>query len=819
MKRNILIFLLILVSCWVNSQQLFWFSHSSPASYVVIGNVVENLNVNYTAGGSVDVYEYYTDLGAFRNNVISANNIDHHIVLLGSEASTAYDNDLDGIQVTGNKLTWTGTFSTTEGNEGILVGYNKNANIRYNYIKDCPYGTPVKSSGMVYTSGGVAYNIYNGRFRVGTGAKGVQNVNFFNNTFYCTSSTSDNVVGLIYINSNFEDAVPPPSSGCVVKNNIFYTKHQIPNIWIDGPSMTGFVCDYNIYYCEDGAPIFNANGTEYTFTQWQALGYDTHSIVVNPNFVDFTSLIPSSALGYGTNLGTTWSQGLSTSAVWGSGSPTLISQTSVWQVGAYVVSGTTNYLTVNPTSSNVAYTSGTVSINVSSNTSWTASLDFGGASSWATITSGSSGVSNGTIVVSYNSNNTGTSRTLTVNVAATGLTTQTSSIIQASTTSYTADYYVATTGNDNNPGTISSPFATLDKAYSVMTAGQLCYVRGGIYNLTSTLNFTGRNGTSVSNRIKIWNYPGETPILDLNGINSASQDHGIYVTANYFHFKGFEVRNYNQDGSNYIATIFLDGAKYSKFENLKIHDCGGAGFYFEHDCNQDTLMNTDTYNNYDPNTVSPGQGGNADGIHMCVNTTGYTNYILGCRSWNNSDDGLDANCNIGIFIIKDTWAFHNGYIPNTNTAIGDGNGFKLGGTPSGTNPLTQQLRNCLSFNNLTRGYNHNDGGNTFKFEYCQAYNNGAEGFNLTYSSSTPYQLTGNISWNNTFANVDISSGSIQSHNNWNDGITPTSSDYVSIDTNLATASRQSDGSLPSNGLLQVKSSSALYVYCVDPLKK
>ena len=45
-------------------------------------------------------------------------------------------------------------------------------------------------------------------------------------------------------------------------------------------------------------------------------------------------------------------------------------------------------------------------------------------------------------------------------------------------------YYVSTTGDDSNSGTIYSPFKTIQKASSVLTAGDTVYLRGGTYNET-----------------------------------------------------------------------------------------------------------------------------------------------------------------------------------------------------------------------------------------------------------------------------------------------------------------------------------------------
>jgi hypothetical protein len=44
-----------------------------------------------------------------------------------------------------------------------------------------------------------------------------------------------------------------------------------------------------------------------------------------------------------------------------------------------------------------------------------------------------------------------------------------------------ASYYVATTGDDANPGTRSSPFRSLSKAVSVLKPGETLLVRAGTY--------------------------------------------------------------------------------------------------------------------------------------------------------------------------------------------------------------------------------------------------------------------------------------------------------------------------------------------------
>lgn len=82
-------------------------------------------------------------------------------------------------------------------------------------------------------------------------------------------------------------------------------------------------------------------------------------------------------------------------------------------------------------------------------------------------------------------------------------------------------YFVSPTGSDDASGTLSAPFKTLTKARDVvrtvnanMTDDVHVYLRGGTYDITTTIAFgpqdSGTNGHSVYYEA----YPGETPVLN-----------------------------------------------------------------------------------------------------------------------------------------------------------------------------------------------------------------------------------------------------------------------------------------------------------------
>ncbi len=246
----------------------------------------------------------------------------------------ATNNNLAGEIITGNKFTWSGTDMKCI-THGLFAGNNINAVIKYNYLDHVPMGIIRKSaSNMTNTDGGIAYNIVKSG-AVAINVKGMSNVYIYNNTLYTDRTTSETWRGLIDIYTNTDVSPISVSHGTKIFNNIFYTKYQTYCIQIDdAESLTGLESDYNIFYCESGTPLFDYCGSAKTFAQWQALGYDTHSVVINPNFKDFINFVPAARLDYGTDLGSTWKDGLSVNARWGTTDPATTAQNGKWQVGA-----------------------------------------------------------------------------------------------------------------------------------------------------------------------------------------------------------------------------------------------------------------------------------------------------------------------------------------------------------------------------------------------------------------------------------------------------------------------------------------------------
>ncbi len=111
-------------------------------------------------------------------------------------------------------------------------------------------------------------------------------------------------------------------------------------------------------------------------------------------------------------------------------------------------------------------------------------------------------------------------------------------------------YYTATTGNDSNPGTLVSPFLTIAKGISVLTAGYTLYVRTGTYDETITSMPSGTS-FAAADAVTVAAYPGDTVWM-----TPTSGNHVLLLnhTEKYIIFDGI-----NMDGSAMaLSTIKIE---------------------------------------------------------------------------------------------------------------------------------------------------------------------------------------------------------------------------------------------------------------------
>ncbi|HPR74056.1 MAG TPA: SwmB domain-containing protein [Bacteroidales bacterium] len=385
-----------------------------------------------------------------------------------------------------------------------------------------------------------------------------------------------------------------------------------------------------------------------------------------------------------------------------------------------------------------------------------------------------------------------------------------------SITTKAATYYVATTGNDSNPGTINAPWLTWGKAAFTAVAGDTVYFRGGTYRGDRNYLMKPNSGTA-SNYICFFNYPGEIPILDFNSYSPGSWEYVIrpYNGDNYLHFKGLTVKNFQQKPtSGYIAGIEANGCHHLIFENLRFENIGGPcmGAYGSTEV---YFINCDAIGSIDSLATTPGGNGSGFAINTRVDLFDESMYdsrvyFTGCRAWGNGDQGF-AMSGQGIVEMTNCWSFDNGRMS------GEGYGAKIGfGSTTDVNSL-RIIKNCIFAINAYNGLTTNNvGGTPFNVQFYNnfLYRNGYK------PTPTDYQYTGagiwiasgsdedvpndmwanNISYANEKGAVVDHGGNYYTHeyNAWDypGGITVTDDDFISLDTLQLWYPRKSDGSLP-----------------------
>jgi hypothetical protein len=353
--------------------------------------------------------------------------------------------------------------------------------------------------------------------------------------------------------------------------------------------------------------------------------------------------------------------------------------------------------------------------------------------------------------------------------------------------------YVSPTGNDANLGTIDQPFKSVSKGLTAIGSNGTVVLRGGVH-LLGTSKLSLNKAAQPNSPIRLWAYPGETPILDCTG-NSSD---GISISGSYYHLKGLEVRNAGHNGIN------ISGSN-NTIENCAVHDNRNTGLHLTGSAlpgpSNNLIVNCDAYRNYDPPI-----GGNADGFSAKW-TVGPGNVFRGCRTFNNSDDGFDLWMGTSPVLIENCYAFRNGVDSwHSGSFDGNGNGFKLGGNYVATPHV---VRNCVSFDNAGNGgrgfdENNNTAGQTLY--NCTAYRNLGDNYHFknTVVDSQTHLIKNCISFSGAVA---ITSG-IQSRNSWQ-GFTVASADFMSLDTSMATVARNSDGSLPASFFLHLAPGSSM----------
>lgn len=139
-------------------------------------------------------------------------------------------------------------------------------------------------------------------------------------------------------------------------------------------------------------------------------------------------------------------------------------------------------------------------------------------------------------------------------------------LILSTTLSHAATYHVSPTGNDNNPGTNSSPFKTINKGVATMSPGDTLSVAAGTYPSF----IVSKSGTSSAP-------------LTINGSSAkinATTAFAILLSGSHIKVSGFETYNSEShsvliNGKNIEYSNFI--VRDSVLENKENDKCRGTG--------------------------------------------------------------------------------------------------------------------------------------------------------------------------------------------------------------------------------------------------
>ena len=260
------------------------------------------------------------------------------------------------------------------------------------------------------------------------------------------------------------------------------------------------------------------------------------------------------------------------------------------------------------------------------------------------------------------------------------------------TAAATMPLYVATTGNDANSGTLTSPWRTIQHAANTALAGDTVYIRSGTYKESVTINVSG---SASGGYITFQPYSGESPIVDGTGL-TVSGENGLIniVNQNYIKIVGLEIRNYSTSKTaNVPVGVWITG----------------------------TGSNIQILNNHIHHIKNSASGCAANALGLAAYGNNPTTSINNLTIDGNQLDHLTLGCSESLTVDGNVqnWAITNNVIHDNNNIGIDAIGFEK----VSSNPATDQARDgVISGNtiyNIT-SYGNPAYGNTYSSDgiYC-----------------------------------------------------------------------------------------------------
>jgi hypothetical protein len=369
-----------------------------------------------------------------------------------------------------------------------------------------------------------------------------------------------------------------------------------------------------------------------------------------------------------------------------------------------------------------------------------------------------------------------------------------------------AEYFVAPGGS----GTTCSrpmPCGRVEDAQTKAVVGDTVWIRGGTYTFapTAAVGVEFNKSGAPGKPIHYFAYKNEIPVFDLSNGTPTGRVTGLNVQTDWIHLRGLEVRGVQQFESGQDSWGVRIRGSNNVLERLNVHHNEAPGIFITSGGNN-RVVNCDSHHNYD--VLENGGSGDGFGCHSVADG----NVFSGCRAYENSDDGFDFIRSPGVCTVEKSWAFNNGFVPDTKTPAGNGAGFKAGGfgkpARNVPNPVPRHVvRQCVAFGNRAQGFyaNHHPGG--LDFLNNLAFRN-AVNYDMLTDTTSSHEIHNNIAMPPGTA-IDRFTGGSDTFNSWTLIVTVSPEDFLSVAEGEALAPRQADGSLPKVNFMRLAPGSDL----------
>ena len=342
--------------------------------------------------------------------------------------------------------------------------------------------------------------------------------------------------------------------------------------------------------------------------------------------------------------------------------------------------------------------------------------------------------------------------------------------------------FVAPDGAADASGTLGDPL-DLPAALLEAQAGRTLYLRGGTYSLGATLSLSADGAAGQLVQLRAYPLDTERPLLDFSSMAEDSASRGLVLSGDYWHIFGLDVR---EAGDN---CLFVSGS-HSIIEHSTFARCADTGLQLGNGAADNLVVNCDSYFNAD-STLE-----NADGFAAKLDV-GSGNRFVGCRAWNNLDDGWDGYLRPADHVTTtydSCWAIDNGKGENGSVGAGDGNGFKTGGSDDKDLSHDAVYTRCIAAGNVSDGFDHNSNRGSVTILNSAAHDNG-QNINFSATNVAASLTVKNTISLGTMGTLEATTTDI-TNNSWQVAFSATDGDFSSVDTSLLKSPRQSDGSLP-----------------------